>query len=68
METVTLSSKYQIVIPQSIREQMNLTPGEKIRVLRYLDRVELIPVRPITEMRGFLEGMDTEIEREEDRI
>lgn len=68
METVTLSPKFQIVIPLSIREEMNLKPGEKIRVLHYQDRVELIPVRGMKEMRGFLAGMDTEIEREEDQL
>ncbi|HMJ07552.1 MAG TPA: AbrB/MazE/SpoVT family DNA-binding domain-containing protein [Pyrinomonadaceae bacterium] len=68
MQTVTLSSKFQIVIPQSIREELQLTPGEKFRVIRYSDRVELIPVREMEEMRGFLRGMDTIIEREDDRL
>lgn len=68
MDTVTLSSKFQIVIPRAIRKELRLTPGEKLRVLRYSDRVELIPVRPIEEMRGFLTGMDTSIEREDDRL
>ena len=68
METVTLSSKFQIVIPLSVREELKLTPGEKMRVIRYSDRVELIPVRPIEEMRGFLRGIDTNIEREDDRL
>ncbi len=68
MNTVTLSPKYQVVIPQAIREALQLTPGEKLRVLRYSDRVEFIPVRPIKEMRGLLRGMDTDIEREGDRL
>lgn len=68
MDTVTLSPKFQVVIPQSIREALRLTPGEKLRVLRYSDRVEFIPVRPIQEMRGLLRGIDTEIEREDDRL
>lgn len=68
MDTVTLSPKFQVVIPRAIREAMNLTAGEKFRVLRYADRVEFIPVRPIQEMRGFLRGMDTTIEREDDRL
>lgn len=68
METVTLSSKFQIVIPQSIREELKLAPGEKLRVLRYADRVELIPVRPVEELRGFLQGMDTSIDREDGRL
>ncbi len=68
METVTLSPKFQVVIPQAIREAMHLTAGEKFQVLRYADRVELIRVRPMREMRGFLRGMDTVIEREDDRL
>lgn len=70
METVTLSSKFQIVIPLAVREELQLSPGEKLRVIRYGDRVELIPVRPIKEMRGFLRGKlsDTNIEREDDRL
>lgn len=68
METVTLSPKFQVVIPQSIREALKLTPGEKLRVLRYGDRVEFIPVRRMKQMRGFLRGMDTGIEREDERL
>ncbi len=68
MNTVTLSPKFQVVIPQAIREALHLTAGEKLRVLRYADRVEFIPVRSIQEMRGFLRGMDTTIEREDDRL
>ena len=68
METVTLSPKFQVVIPFAIREALRLTAGEKLRVLRYGDRVEFIPVRPMKEMRGFLRGMDTTVEREGDRL
>ena len=68
MNTVTLSPKFQVVIPQAIREALHLTAGEKLRVIRYAGRVEFIPVRPIQKMRGFLRGMDTRIEREEDRL
>ncbi len=68
METVTLSPKFQVVIPQSIRKALHLTAGEKLRVLRYADRVEFIPVRPMQQMRGFLRGMDTTMEREDDRL
>jgi len=68
MDTVTLSPKFQVVIPQAIRKALQLTAGEKFRVLRYGDRVEFIRVRPIKEMRGFLRGMDTAIQREDDRL
>ncbi len=68
MDTVTLSPDFQVVIPRAIRDALHLKAGEKFRVLRYGDRVELIRVRPIQEMRGFLRGMDTAIEREDDRL
>ena len=68
MNIVTLSPKYQVVIPLAVREALRLSPGEKLRVMRYQDRVELIPIRPLQHLRGFLKGMDTTIEREEDRL
>ena len=52
MDTVTLSPKFQVVIPQAIREALHLTPGEKFRVLRYSDRVEFIRVRPIRDRKS----------------
>lgn len=68
MRTVTVSPKFQVVIPQAIRQLLGISAGEKLRVLSYADRVELIPVRPIKELKGILRGMDSEIEREEDRL
>jgi AbrB family looped-hinge helix DNA binding protein len=68
MSTVTVSPKYQIVIPKAIREEMQLEPGQKIEVVAYKGRIELIPVRPVSEMRGILRGISTEVEREEDRV
>jgi AbrB family looped-hinge helix DNA binding protein len=68
MDTVTLSPKFQVVIPLAIREALKLTPGEKFRVLQYADRVEFIPVREMKEMRGYLRGMDTAIDREDERL
>lgn len=67
MTTVTLSPKYQVVIPRDAREALGLTPGEKLRVISYAGRIELIPVRAMKAMRGVLKGMDTRIEREQDR-
>ena len=64
---VTISSKYQIVIPKDIREKLQLTPGQKVEAVAYEGRIELIPVRPVKKMRGFLKGIDTRIEREADR-
>ncbi len=68
MNTVTVSPKFQVVIPQAIREELSLKPGEKLRVIRYDNRVELIRIQPIKELRGFLRGMNTTIEREDDRL
>lgn len=67
METVTVSPKFQVVIPKEIRESLKLAPGQKIQALLYENRIELIPVRPIKKMRGFLKGIDTSIDREIDR-
>ena len=67
MDTVTLSPKYQVVIPLSVRQLLGLTPGEKMHVVSYAGRVELIPARKMKTLRGLLKGMDTSIEREADR-
>ena len=68
METVTVSPDFQIEIPRAARESLGIQPGQKIQVLLYNDRIEFIPVKPISQMRGFLNGIDTTIERENDRI
>jgi len=68
MSTVTLSSSFEILIPEEICESLHLRPGEKLHVVPFDGRVELIPVRDIQSMRGFLRGMDTAIERGEDRL
>jgi hypothetical protein len=65
METVTLSPDFRVDIPRSICDALNLAVGEKLWVLAYADRVEFVRARPIQEMRGFLRGMNSEIEREE---
>lgn len=67
MSEVTLSPKYQIVIPREIRQALKLKPGQKIQARRLGERIELIPVRPLSDMKGFLKGIDTDVEREADR-
>ena len=67
MPTITLSPKFQVVIPKEIRKQLELSPGQRIGAILYGDRIELIPERPIRELRGFLRGIDTRVERERDR-
>lgn len=68
MNTVTISPKYQVVIPKAIRELLGLKPGQKVQAIAYHNRIELVPVRPIRSMRGFVRGMDTAVEREDDRV
>ena len=68
VHTVTISPKFQVVIPKEIRERMGLEPGQKVQAIAYGDRIELIPVRPVRELRGFLRGIDTRVERERDRV
>lgn len=67
MATVTVSSKYQVVIPKDVRDRLRLQPGQKVEAFALGGRIELVPVRPIEEMRGFLRGMDPNFEREPDR-
>ena len=68
MARVTVSPKYQVVIPFEVREALAIQPGEKLEVLQFEDRIELVRVRPIQEMRGFLRGMDTTVDRDPDRV
>lgn len=68
MKVVTISPKYQVVIPREIRESMEIKPGSKVQVLLYENRIELIPIKSLRRMRGFLKGIDTTVERERDRL
>ena len=67
MPTVTVSPKYQVVIPKEVRERLGLLPGQKVQAIAYGDRVELIPVRPPRELRGFLRGIYTDVDHDADR-
>ena len=68
MQSVIVSPKYQVVIPKTIRETLNIRPGQKMQVIEYDGRIELIPERDIKELRGFLKGISTEFKREEDSV
>ena len=68
MQAVTLSPKFQVVIPLPVRRTMGLRAGQKLQVIAYEGRIELIPDRDITELRGFLKGINTEVKREGDRL
>ncbi|WP_275099017.1 AbrB/MazE/SpoVT family DNA-binding domain-containing protein [Sedimenticola hydrogenitrophicus] len=68
MTAVTVSPKYQIVIPKEIRDSMGIVSGQKVQILTYQNRIELIPLKPMREMKGFLKGIDTDVARDEDRV
>ena len=68
MQTVTVSPKFQVVIPREVRESLHLRPGQKMQVIEYEGRIEFIPDRDISELRGFLKGINTDFDRENDRI
>lgn len=68
MSVVTVSPKFQVVIPREIREALRLEPGQKVQALQYQNRIELIPVRAMREMRGFLKGIDSTVVRDKDRV
>ena len=68
MEAVKISPKFQVVIPREVREQLHLVAGQRMQVVAYGNRIELIPEREIADMRGFLQGIDTAVEREPDRV
>jgi AbrB family looped-hinge helix DNA binding protein len=68
MSTVIVSPRYQVVIPEAVRESMHITPGQKFRVFAYDGRIELVPVRKMSQMRGFLKGIDTTVPRDGDRV
>jgi AbrB family looped-hinge helix DNA binding protein len=67
MQAVTVSPKFQVVIPQAVREAMGLQPGVKLQVVHYENRIELIPIRSSKSLRGSLKGLNTDVPREEDR-
>ena len=68
MNTVTLSPKFQVVIPQQIRESLRLKAGQKMQMINFEGQVVMVPMRPIKEMRGAFKGMNTDCEREADRL
>ncbi len=67
MTRVTLSPKFQIVIPKEVREKLKLKPGSAFNVVEHAGHIELLPVRLAKEMRGFLRGIDSTVARDKDR-
>ncbi len=68
MQSVTVSPKFQVVIPLAVREQLGIEPGQKLQVLAYERRIEFLPIETAQAMRGFLPGLDTDVPREGDRV
>ena len=68
MSTVTVSPKFQVVIPRDVRKSLGITPGQKIRVIALGDRIEFIPIRPAKALRGFVRGIDSTVSRDKDRM
>lgn len=68
MQAVTISPKYQVVIPQAVREQLDIEPGSKMQVIAYEGRIEMIPIVTPQSLRGFLQGIETDVPRDEDRV
>ncbi len=68
MKTITMSSKYQVVIPKEIRETIGLRVGAKLEIITYGSRIELVPIQPMKKLKGAFKGINTDIQREEDRL
>ena len=68
MEAVKISPKFQVVIPKKLREALKLIPGQRVQMVVYGERIEMIPLRKLSAMKGFLKGIDTSVEREPDRV
>ena len=68
MAIVTISPKFQVVIPQPVRDFLKLKPGQKLQVFALGGRIEIVPMKPMKEMRGFLKGANRDFEREPDRL
>jgi len=68
MLAVTVSPKFQVVIPLSVREQLKIKAGHRLQVLAYENRIELLPIKKLKTLRGFLPGIETDVPREDDRV
>ena len=68
MVTVTVSPKFQVVIPKEVREKLGIQPGQRLQILQFPDRIEFVLVQDIKNMRGYLKGIQTDVRREKDRV
>ena len=69
MSQVLVSTKYQVVIPKETREQMHIKPGQKMSCIAIGGIIHLVPVRPLSELRGMAKGISIKGLREKkDRL
>lgn len=68
MTAVTVSPKFQVVIPKEIRDALGIVSGQKVQMVSHQNRIELIPLKPMREMKGFLKGISTDVQRDKDRV
>ncbi len=68
MNAVTISPKFQVVIPRAVREKLGLSAGQKVQMIVLDGRIELIPIRPARKLRGLLRGIDATVQRDPDRL
>lgn len=68
MAVTTISPKYQVVIPKAVRDELGLMAGQKVQVMAYKGRIELIPLKPIKDLKGFLPDLSTTVPRDADRL
>lgn len=67
MTAVTVSPKFQVVIPKEIRDALGIVSGQKVQMLTHQNRIEIIPLKPMRELKGFLKGINTSVQRDKDR-
>jgi len=68
MSEVIVSPKFQVVIPKAVRDAVAIRPGQRVQVIAHGNRIELVPLRPIQELRGSLEDISDSVERDPDRL
>jgi len=68
MNTVTLSNEYKLVIPEDIRNSIGVKAGTTFEIISYNNRIELVPIKPMKNLKGIFRGIDTNITRDDDRL
>lgn len=67
MTTVTVSPKFQVVIPLDVRRRLGLEPGMKLMVVEFNGGLRMTPLKPPSALRGIARGLSATVEREPDR-